>query len=334
MAEQLVTIAVVPRERFSLTKRSLDSILANSEPTTELVYVDGGSPPLVRQYLEQRAARRGFRLISTEKYVAPNVARNLALAEVRTRYVAFVNNDVLASPGWLEPLVDCAQSSGAWIVGAVCCQHEPPDARIHSAGATAEIVIHHGKRVLRHHDRHRGRPLASISGALSRHEVQMVELHAALLRVDVLDRLGPLDERLLSAADDIDLCLSVRGHGGDVYLEPASVVTYVPPPPFEPFDLEYFQLRFSDAWNEATIARFREKWDLAEDDPVMRALAESLADHRRLTLEPYRRVLRLFGRTPARWVERVLLAPLEHAANRRKFPRTRHDAEEHLRKAA
>ncbi|MEX0678581.1 MAG: glycosyltransferase [Pirellulales bacterium] len=334
MVAQLVTIAVVPHERFSAAKRSLDGVLAHREPSTDLVYIDGGSPPLVRQYLEQQAARRDFRLISTEKYVAPNVARNLAAALVRTKYVAFVDNDVLVSPGWLERLVGCAESTGAWVVGPLCCEREPAATRIHAAGGVAEIVASGGRRACRESHRHRGRLLAQIGPALAREAVGQIDFHAALLRMDVFARLGPLDERLVSALEHTDLCLSARGCGGEVYLEPSSVVTYLPPPPFDACDLEYFQIRWSDAWNRATLARFREKWELAEDDPGLQALAERLADHRRLTLEPYRRVLRLFGRKPARWVEKVLIAPLELAANRRKIPAAPHAAGQPSRRAA
>jgi hypothetical protein len=334
MAEQLVTIAVVPRERFSLTKRSLENVLAHRGPASGLVYVDGGSPPLVRQYLEQQAARCGFRLISTEKFVAPNVARNLAATLVRTKYLALVDNDVLVSPGWLEPLVDCAESTGAWVVGPVCCQGEPLAARIRSAGGTLELVERNGRRSLRQARRHHGQSLAEVGPTLAREPVGQVDLHAALVRTDVFHRLGPLDEGLLSATAHTDLCLRVRNGGGQVYLEPASVVTYLPPPPFEPFDLPYFQLRWSDAWNQATLRRFRRKWDLAADDPGLRALAERLAEHRRLTLEPCRRVLRLLGGKPARWLERMLIAPVEQALNRRKFPSARHDRRREWRRAA
>ncbi len=334
MAGQLVTIAVVPRERFSLTKRSLEGILAHRDPATDLVYIDGGSPPLVRQYLEQQAARQGLQLFSTEKYVAPNVARNLAVAQVRTKYVAFVDNDVLVSPGWLERLVDCAESTGAWIVAPVCCQGEPAATRIRTTGGSAPIVVSGGRRAFRERHRHRGRLLAQIAPTLARQPVGQVELHAALVRMDALARLGPLDERLTSAAEHTDLCLLTRQHGGEVYLEPGAVVTYLPPPPFEPFDLPYFQLRWSDAWNRATIARFRAKWLLPSDDPGLQALAERLADHRRLTLEPYRRLLRLLGRQPARWIERVFIAPIERAANRRRFPSAPRVADETWRRAA
>ena len=41
----LATIVIVPRERFSLTRRNLESIYDCADAPFELVYVDGGSPP-------------------------------------------------------------------------------------------------------------------------------------------------------------------------------------------------------------------------------------------------------------------------------------------------
>jgi glycosyltransferase involved in cell wall biosynthesis len=334
MAGQLVTIAVVPRERFSVAKRSLESVLAHRDSATDLIYIDGGSPPLVRQYLEQQAARHSFRLLSTERYVSPNVARNLAAAQVRTKYVAFVDNDVLVSPKWLERLVDCAESTDAWIVGPVCCQGEPVATTVRSTGATAEVIDSEGRPALVQQHRHDGRLLTEVASALARGPVGQVELHATLVRMDALSRLGPLDERLASAAEHTDLCLLSRRQGGAVYLEPGAVVTYLPPPPFEPFDLPYFQLRWSDAWNQATIRRFGAKWGLPADDPGLQTLGEQLDNHRRLTLEPYRRLLRWLGSKPAKWIERALIAPVEQATNRRRFPNAPQVAKEVYRRAA
>jgi hypothetical protein len=164
--------------------------------------------------------------------------------------------------------------------------------------------------------------------------VDEIEFHAMLVRTDVFHHLGPLDELLTSALADTDLCLQVRSLGGRVYLEPASVVTYVAPPPFESYDLPYFQLRWSDAWNTASIQQFRRKWNLAADDPALQDLADELAEHRRATLEPARRLLGLLGSRPARWMERLLIAPFERAYNRRKFPPVRHHKRPELRKAA
>ena len=40
------TIGFVPREAFSQTERSLETIYARTEGQFELVCIDGGSPPL------------------------------------------------------------------------------------------------------------------------------------------------------------------------------------------------------------------------------------------------------------------------------------------------
>ncbi len=319
MTPPLATIAVVPRERFSIAPQSLLSILdANAD--AELVYVDAGSPPLVRQFLEQRARRHDFRLISTERFLSPNAARNVALKQVRTKYVALVDNDVLVSPGWLERLVECAESTGAWVVGPIVCSGQSPSERIKTAGGSAEIVVESGRRLLRARCRHHGKLIDDVSSSLRREPVGQVPFHAVIIRMEAFERVGAFDEQLLSTAQHTDFCLRVQAEGGTVYLEPTSHVTHVPPPPFEDVDLEYFQLRWSDAWNRSSIEHFRSKWNLADDDPALAAMAERLDVHRRLTLEPYRRMLRLFGSGPARWVENLIIAPWEQAASRRRYP--------------
>jgi hypothetical protein len=320
MTAELATIAVVPHERFSLAPRSLASVLASRSPRTPLVYIDGGSPPLVRQHLERQAVRHGFQLVSTERFIAPNVARNLAARHVQTRYVAFVDNDVLVEPDWLGRLVECAESTGAWVVGGICCEGEPAGTRVRSAGGAAQIVHHEGKRTLRAAWHHAGQSLPEVRSWLDPQPVEQVELRATLVRMEAFARLGPLDEQLPSLGACADLCLLVRGFGGDVFLEPRSVATYLSPPPFDETDLSYFELRWSEAWNQLSVGRLREKWDLSADDESLVQMAEQADRHRRLPIEPYRRMLRLVGRRPAEWLERVLIAPLEQAANRRRFP--------------
>ena len=84
-----------------------------------------------------------------------------------------------------------------------------------------------------------------------------------LVRTDVFKKLGPLDEGLMSVHEHCDLCLLVRGAGGTVYLEPDAVVTYVAPPPFEPGDRPFYLMRWSPDWNDRSLKRFIEKWNLA-----------------------------------------------------------------------
>ena len=317
MCGPLVTVAVVPGERFSLTQRSLENILASTEQRLDLIYVDGGSPAPEREYLERQADRHRFRLFRADDYLSPNVARNLAAVEVRTKYVVFVDSDVLVSRGWLEPLVDCAESTGAWVVGPVCCEARA-DARIHMAGGAASIFVEEGRRLLHESHGYSGRALAAVGSELRRRPTQQIDFHCALLRTDVFARLGPLDEALLSAREHTDLCLLARGSGGDVYLEPRSVVTCASPP-LETSDLPYFRSRWSHARNEASIERFQSKWDLAVDDPGLASLRAQLTARRRRAMGPWSRVLDVLGRKSARWQEERPLAPVEEAANRARF---------------
>ena len=84
MATATVTIISVPRERFSLTERSLEDIHANTRYPFEMIVVDGGSPPRVRRQIDRARERHGFRLLRTDCYLSPNEARNLGLREVET----------------------------------------------------------------------------------------------------------------------------------------------------------------------------------------------------------------------------------------------------------
>ncbi|MFN9673614.1 MAG: glycosyltransferase family 2 protein, partial [Microcystis sp.] len=89
-----VTLVVVPRERFSFTMTSLENIYEMTDIPFKLVYVDGGSPAPIRDYLKKQSQEKGFELIRTEHYLIPNVARNMGLQWVTTPYVVFVDNDV------------------------------------------------------------------------------------------------------------------------------------------------------------------------------------------------------------------------------------------------
>jgi GT2 family glycosyltransferase len=117
----LATVAVVQRDRFSPTRAALERLYEVTEPPFRLIYVDGGSPQRVRAYLTDQARQRGFHLLRRDSYLSPNEARNLALRHVDTRYVVFLDNDVLVTPGWLEALVRCAEETGAWTVGPFYC---------------------------------------------------------------------------------------------------------------------------------------------------------------------------------------------------------------------
>jgi len=273
-----VTLAVVPRERFSFTRTSLESVLSNTRHPYDLVYVDGGSPPETRTYLELAAREHGFKLVRRDYFLTPNEARNIALSEVNTEYVVFLDNDVTVDPGWLEKLVECAEETGAWIVGPLYMIGPPGTDNIHMAGGDVAFDERRGFR-----ERHRlaDQPLSEHRDELRREPVDMVEFHTMLVRRDVFDRVGLLDERLMSANEHIDICLLVTRAGGKVYFEPDSKVTYTPGRPKSHSDSAFHLLRWSPQWNNRSLDRFAEKWEIERFGSMLRSQYSWLTKHRK-----------------------------------------------------
>src|SRR6266571_835257 len=208
MSEPLVTIVVVPRERFSVTRRALEALYASTPRPFRLVYVDGGSPARIRRYLAAEA-------------------RNIGLRRVRTRYVVFIDNDAIPAPGWLERMVECAEETGAWVVGPLYLVGEPDRQEIHMAAGDAGIEERpEGRRFFERH-RFTGKRLDEVREHLARTPCGQVEFHCMLVRATAFERLGPLDEAMMNMAERSDLCLLVWRAGGEVYFEPTATVTYI-----------------------------------------------------------------------------------------------------------
>ncbi len=271
MTNSLATVIVTQRERFGMTEESLNSLYENTQGA-DIIYVDGRSPKRIASYLRGEADAGRITLLRHERFLTPNQARNIGVAAAKTRYVAFVDNDVVFTPGWLDKLIACAEEEGADIIAPLTCQGLPFHSEIHHAGgdyavggdisgffeadesrAFDEVMHGHGVKV------------ADYDGPMERMETGTPEFHCVMARRDVFDRLGPLDEALMSTKEHIDFAMTVRRAGGKVMFEPSSVVTYVFPCRARPLnfeDLPFFQLRWSDAYGRRSLEHFIRKWDL------------------------------------------------------------------------
>jgi GT2 family glycosyltransferase len=263
-----VTIVVTQRERFSGSLERLASLYAHTPEPFELVYVDGRAPREIAGALRAESARRGFRLIRREHYLPPNHARNLGLAEARTPWVVFVDNDVFFEDGWLSALLACGEETGADLVTPVVLMGRPDDPgtiRVHFVFGSAWTETGEGGPVF--HEQHHlsGRRPEAVAEELTRRPSDFTEFHCVLARRESLEALGGLDPRLTGAAEHLDLGRSVRERGGIILLEPTSRVTYAVGVPLERRDLPFFCLRWSDRWALASEHAFLEKWGLAPD---------------------------------------------------------------------
>ncbi|AFZ58605.1 glycosyltransferase [Anabaena cylindrica FACHB-243] len=265
-----VTIIVSPRERFSCTCEALESIYEHTHYPFQLIYIDGGSPRHIRDYLAEQSQQKQFQLIRTNYYLSPNSARNLGLRQVSSKYVVFIDNDVVVTPGWLKPLVECAEETDATIVSPLICQGTPLHTEVHCAGGESGIKVETKDETTRKRMIEKiykqGRKIADIQTQLQRQKTGLAEFHCMMVRTQIFQQIGLLDEALLNTKEHVDLCILVAEAGGTVYLEPESLMTYVTNKPLEPTDIHYYMLRWSDAWELASLKRLRDKWNLTEDE--------------------------------------------------------------------
>ena len=315
-AEPEVTIVVTPRERFGLSRASLESIQANTTVPYDLVYVDGNAPSKVADYLTTAADRQGFRLLSSSEYLSPNRARNLGLAEVTTPYVAFVDNDLIVAEGWLARLLECAAETGAAVVGPLYMEGDPEQNIVHMAGGDYRFDGDDGNRTFSTVHRLQGERLNELDVDLVREPVDFVEFHCMLARTDFIRSLGGLDEALLSTREHLDVCLAASERGEKVYFEPGSRVTYLTPPPIDRSDMSFFLRRWSERWNEASLDHFCAKHGIT---PSYRDRMVGMRARRQLLLRPLRAASARVLPGPADRFAMRVLARLEREINRALF---------------
>ena len=305
-----VTVVVVPRDHFSDTRESLESIYEFTHPVFPLVYVDGGSPSHIASYLREQARSRNFELVRYDYYLTPNQARNVGASRAKTRYVVFVDNDVVVAPDWIAPLVECADATQAAVVGPLNYEKRPLHQIVHFAGGDARIVVTRENGIERHRLIERIHKSRVPEGS---EPTEAAEFHCMLVRTDVLRRLGGLDENMLSTRENVDFCLALRQIGEQVYLEPRSRITYLPPDRLRFSDLPYFALRWSDLWDLSSFHYLRDKWNLDEDE-YFRRQYENLGWRRR-ELMMRGSVLRWLRSVRVRAAAERMLRPVERRVN-------------------
>jgi GT2 family glycosyltransferase len=292
-ANPSVTIVMSVADRFSCTPKTIDTILSKTEYPFELIFVDGNAPRHIRQYLDDKVAKKQIKVARSENYLSPSQSRNLGASVAAGDYILFIDNDVYVSSGWLEALINCAKETDADLITPLVCIGEPLAELIHLAGGETYIEVKdvdqnkdqansadqeadqisskNQKNPRRLYVKHHfaNRPLNKTAAELVRQKCSLVDLHCILVKKSVFEAIQGFDETLLNTREHVDFCLRVQEQNFSIYCEPSSVVTYVPgdfATNLKWSDVPYFSLRWSDFWERKSLNRFVEKWNLTEDN--------------------------------------------------------------------
>ena len=204
-----VSLIVPTRDRPELLRTCVTSLLGSSTyQDMELLLVDNQSVDAeALALLEEFSRDRRVRVL---RYDAPfnySAINNWAAALANGQVLALVNNDIeVITPDWLEEMVSQALRPEIGAVGAMLYY---PDDTIQHAGVVLGV---HGVAAHLYCGMPRGYPG---HGGRARvvQSVSAVTAACLVVRREVFEQVGGLDEGLQVAFNDIDFCLRVRQAG-------------------------------------------------------------------------------------------------------------------------
>ena len=227
-----------------LTRRCLETIRDNTMAIGyEVILVDDTADADTKRLLEQV---HGAKVLVNERNEGYLRSMNRGAALARGKWLVLCNNDIEVQPGWLEAMLECAESDES--VGVVAPKFISPDGSLCEAGA---IIWSDGTGVNFGRGDEPGRFQYEY-----RREVDYGSAAALMVRGQLWTEVGGFDERYLPMYyEDADLCFEAHERGWRVLYEPRAVVMHVEGATAGT-DLEEGHKRYQ----EANRPKFVEKW--------------------------------------------------------------------------
>ena len=197
---------VIPLYNCLALTRAMVASLQASLPAGlahEIILVDDGSTDGTREWLA--TLRAPFAVVLNERNLGYAAANNRGAALARGEFLALLNNDLVLSPGWLEPLLAAHRSLGARAGLVGNAQLDFRTGAVDHAGIALNLK---GKL---EHLRTRPIPLSRLLFPVR--PVGAVTGACLLLGRALWQQLGGFDEGYVNGCEDVDLCLRALGAG-------------------------------------------------------------------------------------------------------------------------
>lgn len=208
-----VSAIVLNYDGKGVVEEAVESLVGQRGPRLEVIVVDNGSRDGSDAVIEDRFGDR-VRLLRAGRNLGFGAGNNLGLREARGRHAVLLNNDAVAAPGFVDTLVEAAETGPrVGMVAAKVLDYEQRD-RIDTVG---HLLYPDGT------NRGRGR-LETDRGQYDACRSALFPSGAACLyRRAMLDEIGVFDERFFLYGDDAELGLRGRVAGWECALAPRAV---------------------------------------------------------------------------------------------------------------
>jgi GT2 family glycosyltransferase/glycosyltransferase involved in cell wall biosynthesis len=210
-----VSVVVVGRNNFELTSKSVESVLTHTGKDVEIVLVDNGSDSHVLENLFEKFGDTRVSIHSVSANRSFGEGSNIGAESATGEILVFLNNNVMVTENWLEPLIHELQVNPS--VGAVGPKFLYPDGSIREAGA---FLDRNGQSVQRGKGQSSGADLFS-----EKREVQFLSEDCFAIRKKDFLKVGGFNFVYEPGNyEDADLCFSLRAAGLTVVYQPESTV--------------------------------------------------------------------------------------------------------------
>jgi hypothetical protein len=251
-----VTVAVIPRDKFSVAPACVEALLEQLGDGHRLVVFDNGYPAAVREHLASLAADRSssVELVDAAPMATTNELWNAFGAREDAETLVCVENDVIVGPGCLPAVLAALDSGLGQVVSPVILEgngrdvhFDPPLSTITPCpgGLRSELVR---------------RPKDGFPHVQGDRRVAHLERHLLAMASSTARRIGPLDEAMLCRTD-IDLSLQCRAASVTIAVTTAATAMLVRDID-RTVDGELYDFRWRIDRVSAANARLIDKWSL------------------------------------------------------------------------
>nr|WP_305909913.1 glycosyltransferase [Methylomarinum sp. Ch1-1]MDP4522852.1 glycosyltransferase [Methylomarinum sp. Ch1-1] len=211
-----VDIIVCVHNALDDAKRCLSSVIRYSPAICRLIIVDDGSRKDTQAYLQSFCNSQNATLLRNDVALGYTFAANQGLRESIGGYAVLLNSDTIVTPGWIEKLVVCAESSSSiGIVGPLsntASWQSVPEIEDNGDWATNPLPD--------------GISVSQMSGLIAKYSshvyprMSFLNGFCLMIRREVIDQIGIFDEVAFGRGygEENDYCLRARKAGWELAL--------------------------------------------------------------------------------------------------------------------
>ena len=219
-----VAVIILNWNGEKLLREFLPSVVANTDTSiADVIVADNGSTDGSRELLRKDFPQ--VKLLEFDENLGFAGGYNRALRETGYRYTLLLNSDVETPAGWLTPLHDFMEAHP----DAAACQPKilsyKQKGKFEYAGAAGGFIDRNGYPYCR------GRIFDTVEDDNGQYDTPLEVFWATgaalMVRTDLYEKAGGLDERFFAHMEEIDLCWRLLLMGHTLWCVPASHVYHL-----------------------------------------------------------------------------------------------------------